>query len=323
MLDFLLSCRLMEVAFHTAIGLLMAHLNGSVGLHGRNVRSDVVTVQDALRASGHSPGVSDGICGRHTIGAIVAAQRRLLGRPDGLVEVHGPTWRWLVSHGRAAPAPSRSIAPSRPAAPPRAAAPTPPPVFRQPTPAPAPPAPLSGRALHYTDHLPLPARNAVNIGIRPVSNRAVIARLGMPRDSFSQDCQPPTNQAFKRMVVTQDAGPFRVTGLRPAVESLTAVFAEVRRVHPDLHGKLGTAGMMCCRHVRGSNTSVSNHAWGTAIDMKIGGVLVPRKARYADVGLQMLASIFNKHGWYWGATFPTPDPHHFECCADLLASFHV
>lgn len=322
MLDFPRPRRFMVAGFHTAVGLLMAHLNGSVGLHGRNIRSDVVTIQAALRASGHSPGASDGICGRRTIGAIVAVQRGLLGRPDGLVEVHGPTWRWLVAHGRAAASPSERIQ-SRPAAQPRPATPTSPPVSRQVTPTPAPTPPLSGRALHYTDHLPLPAKNAVNVGIRPVSNRAVIARLGMPRESFSQDCQPPTNQAFKRLVVTQDAGPFRVTGLRPAVESLAAIFAEVRRMHPDLHAKLGTAGMMCCRHVRGSNTSVSNHAWGTAIDMKIGGVLVPRKAHYANLGLQMLASIFNKHGWYWGATFPTPDPHHFECGADLLASFHV
>lgn len=296
----------------------MTHLNGSVGLHGRNRRNDVAMVQTALLASGHSPGPIDGLCGRHTISAIISVQRQLLGKPDGLVEVHGPTWRWLTAHaGRSHQQPSQSGSRSSPASP-----------LRRPVPPETPPSehairPLPGRALNYTDHVPLPKKGSVNVGIRPASNQAIIAQLGQPRDSYSQQCQPPTNAALKRMVVTGDVGPFRATGLRPAVLSLTAIFAEVRKTHPDLHAKLGTAGMMCCRYVRGSTRSISNHAWGTAIDMKIDGILVPRKAHHANLGLQLLASIFNKHGWYWGAAFSTPDPHHFECGADLLETFHA
>lgn len=294
----------------------MVQLQGSVGLHGLNRKVDVTHVQETLRASGHSPGAIDGLCGRRTIGAIVAAQRRILAQPDGLVEVHGPTWRSLARHAAPAPAPSRAT----PSITPTAASPrTPPAPTAQ---APVTP-PTSSRGLRYTDHLPLPTRGSVNVGIRSPSNHAVIARLGTPRESFTQDCQPPTNQAFKKLVVTTDVGPFRVTGLRPAVESLAAIFLEVRRLHPDLHPRLGTAGMMCCRNVRGSSRSISNHAWGTAIDMKIDGELVPRKARHVNLGLQLLAPIFNRHGWYWGATFSTPDPHHFECGADLLATFHA
>ena len=306
----------------------MVHLNGSVGLHGSNRHDDVVAVQKALLTVGHTPGAIDGRCGRRTIAAIVVVQRSIIARPDGLVEVHGPTWRRLVPFARSASS----------SAPPRLAARS----FNDVTnkrdgtggtgrisgssTAPGAIIPIVAAAngrLNYTDHLPLPARGAVNVGIRSPSNRAVIAQLGSPRESYSQDCQAPTNQTFKRMVVTSDVGPFRVTGLRPAVQSLAEVFAEVRRLHPQLYTKLGTAGMMCCRHVRGSTRSVSNHAWGTAIDMKIDGVLVPRKAHYANLGLQLLASVFNKHGWYWGATFSTPDAHHFECGADLLETFHA
>ncbi|RMB35589.1 D-alanyl-D-alanine carboxypeptidase-like protein [Sphingomonas sp. PP-F2F-G114-C0414] len=298
----------------------MAQLQGSVGLHGLNRKVDVTHVQEALRASGHSPGPIDGLCGRRTIGAIVAAQQRLLARPDGLVEVLGPTWRSLsrpaaTVASRAAPAIANRTAASHGAGSAASQAPSA-------SQAPAAP-PTSSRGLRYTDHLPLPTRGSVNVGIRSPSNHAVIARLGTPRESFTQDCQPPTNQAFKKLVVTTDVGPFRVTGLRPAVESLAAIFLEVRRLHPDLHTRLGTAGMMCCRNVRGSSRSISNHAWGTAIDMKIDGELVPRKARHVNLGLQLLAPIFNRHGWYWGATFSTPDPHHFECGADLLATFHA
>ncbi len=306
----------------------MVHLNGSVGLHGRNRHDDVVTVQKALLVSGHAPGPIDGLCGRRTIAAIVAVQRRIIARPDALVEVHGPTWRRLMPFARS----SSSGASPRIAARPSSAVPTKRAEFggsgrtSMPSAAPGAKAPIAAAAsgrLNYTDHLPLPARGTVNVGIHSPSNRAVIAQLGSPRESYSQDCQPPTNQTFKRMVITSDVGPFRVTGLRPAVQSLAEIFAEVRRLHPSLYPKLGTAGMMCCRHVRGSTRSVSNHAWGTAIDMKIDGILVPRKAHYANLGLQLLASIFNKHGWYWGATFSTPDPHHFECGADLLRTFHA
>jgi peptidoglycan hydrolase-like protein with peptidoglycan-binding domain len=297
----------------------MAVLHGSVGLHGRNRHPDVAQVQRALRSAGHAPGPIDGLCGRLTIGAIVGLQRRFLPRPDGLVEVAGPTWRRLSATGRAAPAPAsgptRTVPPRNGPPPPGAAWPVAPPVT-------APVAALpTGLALRYTDHLPLPARGTVNRGLRAASNRVMTDRLGLPRDAFTQDCLPPTNQAFKRMIVTADAGPFRVTGLRPAVASLATIFAEVRREHPDLHRRLGTAGMMCCRHQRGSSRAISNHAWGTAIDMTVGGVLVPRKAQYVILGLQLLAPIFNRHGWYWGAAFGTPDPHHFECGAALLETF--
>jgi len=50
---------------------------------------------------------------------------------------------------------------------------------------------------------------------------------------------------------------------------------------------------------------------------------VPRKAHYANLELQLLASVFNKHGRYWGATFSTPDAHHFDRGADLLGTFHA
>ena len=81
---------------------------------------------------------------------------------------------------------------------------------------------------------------------------------------------------------------------------------------------LGSAGMLCCRFVRGSTTSISNHSWGTAIDLTINGVLDKRGNGQVQYGLALIAPIFNQHGWYWGAGFATEDGMHFEISQDLL-----
>jgi hypothetical protein len=140
----------------------MVQLQGSVGLHGLNRKVDVTHVQDTLRASGLSPGAIDGLCGRRTIGVIVAAQRRILAQPDGLVEVHWSYVALLARH--AAPAPSRAtplIAPTA-ASPRRPAART--------ARAPVMP-PTSSRGLRYTDRLPLPTRGLVNITVQSRCHR--------------------------------------------------------------------------------------------------------------------------------------------------------
>ena len=86
----------------------MQGLNGSVGLGGRNRRSDVFVVQRALLEAAVSPGPIDGICGRRTIQAIERFQGDILRRPDGRIDVHGPSWRRLSRHAN----PSRTAAAS-------------------------------------------------------------------------------------------------------------------------------------------------------------------------------------------------------------------
>jgi len=36
--------------------------------------------------------------------------------------------------------------------------------------------------------------------------------------------------------------------------------------------------MLCCRYIRNSKTNISNHSWGTAVDLKLKGVLDVRGA---------------------------------------------
>ena len=85
-----------------------------------------------------------------------------------------------------------------------------------------------------------------------------------------------------------------------------------------VHDALSTAGMLCCRRVRGSKTAISNHSWGTAVDLKIEGKLDARGNDLVQRGLIMIAPIFNRHGWYWGAGFPTEAGMHFEVSREKL-----
>lgn len=319
----------------------MEHLSGSVGLAGRNLSADVRHVQSLLDAHGARPGPIDGKFGRLTLAGIVRFQRGFLSEPDGRVDVHGATWRHLLglrrpaavagaqhaqTHPAARPAatvprvaapparPAGATGHDRPAIPPPATVPPPPPV------APS----VTSEDVRYTDHLPLPPVNSVNQGLRSPPNSLLETKFGRPRHDFGTDCRPPTNRTLAAATVTESVGPFRVTGLRPAVASLRQIFAEVQRDHPQLHAQLGTAGMNCCRLVRGSNHSISNHSWGTAIDMKVNGALVPWRSNYVIVGLAILAPYFNRHGWYWGAGYHhSKDPHHFECGSTLIESFQL
>lgn len=161
-------------------------------------------------------------------------------------------------------------------------------------------------------------RREVNGTLRPVSNDTCRALIGLPRGTFGRNCLPPENPAFVSLVQTHNFGPFRATGLRPAVNALQTILDEVAVRHPSIHARLGTAGMLCCRLVRGSTSVISNHAWGTAIDLKVDGKLDVRGNGLVQRGLLAIAPIFNRHGWYWGAAFPTEDGMHFEASDQLI-----
>jgi peptidoglycan L-alanyl-D-glutamate endopeptidase CwlK len=84
----------------------MSELLQSVGQGGRNLRSDVETVQTLLKAKGYDPGIVDGSCSQGTIGAIRAFQATFMTRPDGLIDPGGGSWRRLSGTGAASQATS-------------------------------------------------------------------------------------------------------------------------------------------------------------------------------------------------------------------------
>eukprot|EP00170_Pyropia_yezoensis_P003010 contig_12606_g3017 len=129
----------------------------------------------------------------------------------------------------------------------------------------------------------------------------------------AKDCVGVSPTYAKRaLFVTASVGPFRVTGLSPAVASLRRVLAAVGAAEPGLAAVLGTVGMGCCRLVRGSTRSYSNHSWGTAIDIQVAGRTDAMGDDAVYAGLAALYPHFEAEGWYWGAGFRREDAMHFE-----------
>jgi peptidoglycan hydrolase-like protein with peptidoglycan-binding domain len=271
------------------------HITGSVGISGRNNRTDVSTVQRLLNGRGYSVGRVDGVCGPKTTNGILAFQHGFLSRPDGRIDPGGITWKQLTGTSGGVRTPS---SPTRP-----------------------PVAPPASGAQSLTTRLPRPDRTTLNPGLAGVTSAFMVQTLGNPRQSYGSDCRPVTNPTLQRHIVSESVGPFRVSGFRPAVNSLRTIMGQIQQQQPAVYGALGTAGMLCCRYIRGSTSAISNHSWGTAIDLTLNGVLDQRGDNQVQVGLALIAPIFNANGWLWGAAFRTEDAMHFEAGRALISQW--
>lgn len=169
----------------------------------------------------------------------------------------------------------------------------------------------------------VPVPNDINRGVTAARQRTMLGLLGSPRDTYGVDCDPVTNRAIAKLIVYEDVGPFRIRGLRPAVASLRAILATVADAEPDVHAALGNSGMLCARLVRGSATAISNHSWGTAIDLTLEGRLDKRGDGRVQGGLTRLYPYFNAAGWFWGAGFRIEDAMHFEAGDALIRAWHA
>ncbi len=162
------------------------------------------------------------------------------------------------------------------------------------------------------------AKTRFNKGVTQPKNKVMMELLGPPRDSYSTECQPVTNPHLKGLMDTRAVGPITVTMLRPALDSLEKVLNRLKESDPDIYAKVGTAGAICARFIRGSTTSVSNHSWGTAIDLTLEGQLDPFADGGTQFGLLILAEYFNDEGWFWGAVYNREDSMHFEVGEETL-----
>lgn len=168
-----------------------------------------------------------------------------------------------------------------------------------------------------SDKIAIPADGAINGGLSPCGS-SLLKIFGMP-GALTKNCSPVTNTKLKRKIVTADVGPFRVTGLAPAVASLTRIFERVRTDKPQVYEEVRTAGMLCCRAIRGSVSSYSIHSWGCAIDLYFGDGVVPLGQPLTHRGILELYPYFQNEGWYWGAEFGRADAMHFETAAETVA----
>ena len=185
--------------------------------------------------------------------------------------------------------------------------------------------------MDYLELVPVPPRKTFNLGLTSPGNAHMLGLFGhsVEGGAYAPDgqCMPATRADFAKLLTTRSVGPFKVTGLIPAVQSLEDVLSRVAAELPDLFAIMGTAGMHCSRYTKiiqddGSlkiGPGLSNHSWGTAVDIKLQGKLDKQGNDLVQRGLLMLSAYFNAAGWYWGAAFPTEDGMHFEASKSLLA----
>jgi len=187
--------------------------------------------------------------------------------------------------------------------------------------------------MDYLEKIPVPPKETFNVGLMSVRNDRMLELFGHPVKNAkylpSGDCTPVNNATFAKRLETRNVGPFKVTGLKPALDSMTQILERVKAEVPDLYAMLGTAGMHCARFtkIRQKNGTlkigpgISNHSWGTAVDIKLKGQLDTQGDKITLRGLLVLSAYFNAASWYWGAGFSTEDAMHFEVSKGLLAKW--
>ena len=175
----------------------------------------------------------------------------------------------------------------------------------------------------YAQVVVIPHRRTLNQGMTVATPRFLEEKLGRPRETLSDDCEPMTNERLRDQLVLAEVGPIRVRMLEPAVESLERVFEQVRRTDPDLYDRIGTAGSLCVRRIRGTTDRMSSHAFGTAVDLTIDGRLDDFGSGMTQLGLTILAEFFAAEGWIWGAAFSREDSMHFEVSRELLEQWRA
>lgn len=165
------------------------------------------------------------------------------------------------------------------------------------------------------------AKSRFNIGITQPSNRVMLELLGRPRTDLAQDCRGVTDPRLAGLLETRTIDTLTVTMIRPALDSLERIMQKLAESEPDIHAAIGTAGALCARFVRGSTSSISNHSWGTAIDITLQNRLDGFGDGGTQFGLLLLAELFNEEGWYWGATYNREDSMHFEVGVETLRAW--
>src|SRR3954447_14875037 len=120
-----------------------------------------------------------------------------------------------------------------------------------------------------SDRVPIPPKDTTNIGLSSATEAVMLKKFGKP-GKLTEDCSDPVGKFKKRVKFGVDVGPFKVSGLDFAVESLRQIFAEVQVQMPDVFSQVKTEGMLCVRHRRKSALLFSNHSFGTAIDLFFG-----------------------------------------------------
>lgn len=172
----------------------------------------------------------------------------------------------------------------------------------------------------YGERIRVPPQPA-GYGLAPCRQSTQMEIFGAPGVA-SVECSEPLPAIAALMVTRQVHPSFRVRGLGHAVTAVQRALDLCKIANPELYELLGTAGMLCVRRVR-DGKNFSNHAWGTAIDVKIADVLDAHGDGWCQRGLWLLEPHFRAVGFYWGAWFSREDAMHFEASDQLVREWRA
>jgi hypothetical protein len=183
-------------------------------------------------------------------------------------------------------------------------------------------------ASNLIDPVPISSIQNLNSHLTSAHSSTMTRLLGAPVEPLVQnECRNGQASLLVRALLeTRRITPnFRLTGIKPALDSIEKVLAAVKVLHSDLIDGLGTEGMLCVRHKKPTNgafsSDPSNHSWGTAVDFKFGsgeapgntGLRVPR-------WVALLVPFFNAEGWFSGISFH--DTMHFEVADETIRKWN-
>ena len=167
-----------------------------------------------------------------------------------------------------------------------------------------------------SDLVPVKSIANLNAGLSSARQETMIACLGSPAMPLTtQDSPQRASPIVRELEATRTIGAVKANGIKPALDSLQAILTKAFAAVEGLQAALRGDGMLVVRlrHPTSGRPSplISNHAWGTAIDLKLDGQDPPgATGDKVPYFIAALAPFFNEEGWYSGIGFA--DDMHFE-----------
>lgn len=175
---------------------------------------------------------------------------------------------------------------------------------------------------NYLELVPLPDKAGMSPGLTTPNEDFMLSTVGNPNLGGS-------SFEYQDLIETRNVGPFTVTGLRPMLEDLQAIFAQVKAERPKLYDSVQEIGLFYRRRKKDSSGNerpgtISSHSWGTAIDLYFGEGFDLTEDGLTNRGLIDLAPYFHERGYVWGARFSNfEDPGHFEASQELILEWQA
>jgi len=163
----------------------------------------------------------------------------------------------------------------------------------------------------------------INVGLSPAQEATMISILGSPSIPLTTKCKNDmASTKVKGLMETRKmSAVFRLTGIKPALDSVQTVLKKVFAANPGLEAVLSTEGMLCVRRRKPTSGAISkklsNHSWGTAVDFKIVGFDAPGNTKQnVPKFIALMIPHFNEEGWLSGIAFN--DSMHFEVADETI-----